>query len=174
VRIACRALVVTAWVKYEPAGVLHYDEFMCAVLVRPLRAHLIHVTNIWVNNKAAAAGGRELWGVPKQLGEFVVEQNHHRFQGSLSADGRDLAQLQFERTLSIPGRFRLKGLAAQMLGGAVKKTRLQAHGHLHLGRARWQFKKGGPLEYLTRTSPVLSFQLSNLQLRFGSFLASPS
>jgi Acetoacetate decarboxylase (ADC) len=61
--------LVILLIRYKE-GTLRYDEFMTGSPVRcGLRCGL-WVHNIWVNDLASLWGGREIWGIPKQLADF--------------------------------------------------------------------------------------------------------
>ncbi|MBA8815369.1 acetoacetate decarboxylase [Microbacterium halimionae] len=67
-RLGGEVLVGTAFANYVPGGVLQYNELLVSVpSVFPPR---VTVPQIWVDSEASRAGGRELWGIPKQLETF--------------------------------------------------------------------------------------------------------
>lgn len=64
-----RTLAV-ALIRYR-AGTLHYDELLVGAPVwRGLRAGLF-VHELWVDSRPSLAGGRAIWGLPKQLASFA-------------------------------------------------------------------------------------------------------
>ncbi|WP_158605623.1 acetoacetate decarboxylase family protein [Amycolatopsis panacis] len=67
--IAGRASVFTAWIDYRPPGQLSYRELLCAVAVHG-RGLAASITQIWVDSEISRDGGRELWGIPKELASF--------------------------------------------------------------------------------------------------------
>lgn len=73
VRVRGTALVATAWVIYEPGGVLSYRELLVAVLAHRGGRPLVTITDIWVNSVPSLHGGRALWGIPKQWASFRVD-----------------------------------------------------------------------------------------------------
>src|SRR3712207_3654263 len=60
-----RALLLTAFAIYMPGSVLAYNEMLCAMAVRAGLRVAATITHIWVDSPASAAGGRALWGIPK-------------------------------------------------------------------------------------------------------------
>src|SRR5687768_9930059 len=60
-----RAVVGTAFVDYRPPG-MAYHEVLAAVLVRRGLRFGVSIPRIWVDSPASLAGGRELWGIPKE------------------------------------------------------------------------------------------------------------
>ncbi|WP_372412476.1 acetoacetate decarboxylase family protein [Streptomyces luteireticuli] len=57
-------------------GTLRYNEFALASLMR--RGHHIGmwVHYIWVDSRASLWGGRQIWGLPKQMAEFTWADHH--------------------------------------------------------------------------------------------------
>lgn len=77
-------LAVVALLRYR-AGTLAYDELIVGVLARRgLRPGLV-VTHIWVDSVASLHGGRQIWGLPKQLATFTW---HGDTVEACDADGR--------------------------------------------------------------------------------------
>ncbi|MFE2302578.1 acetoacetate decarboxylase family protein [Streptomyces sp. NPDC059445] len=74
VTVAGRGAVGAAWVVYENDSVLHYNELLRAVLVRDGGRPRVCITDIWVDSPASMTGGRELWGIPKELAEFAIDR----------------------------------------------------------------------------------------------------
>ena len=64
------ALVTTAFVRYDHRGLMAYDELLAAVVVRHGRGLALSITDIWVDSETSVAGGRGLWGIPKDLATF--------------------------------------------------------------------------------------------------------
>lgn len=64
-----RRSLLLGLVRYR-AGTLHYDELVVAAACwQGLRPGLwVHA--IWVDSPASLAGGRQIWGLPKQLASF--------------------------------------------------------------------------------------------------------
>ncbi|HEU5012084.1 MAG TPA: acetoacetate decarboxylase family protein [Roseiflexaceae bacterium] len=52
-------------------GTLRYDEFFTASVARRGSQFGLYVQRIWVNDRASQAGGRAIWGLPKELATFV-------------------------------------------------------------------------------------------------------
>ncbi len=67
-----RWLVVTV-VRYLE-GTLKYDELVVGPLVHLGSNFGIWVDRIWVDSAASMRGGREIWGVPKEMATFIWEK----------------------------------------------------------------------------------------------------
>jgi hypothetical protein len=55
-------------------GTLQYDELAFGVLARWKAYAGLYVPYIWVNDLASLHGGREIWGVPKVMANFVWDE----------------------------------------------------------------------------------------------------
>lgn len=165
------ALLLTVWATYLPGGTLAYNELAVAVVVRGhgMLAPAATVTQIWVDDERSAAGGRTLWAIPKQLGDFVIEPHHddRHFAGQLTAEGQRVATVRFEPNLSLPGQPSASGFVIQPNDCGLQRTRCRAGGRLVTGRARWDFAPVGPLGFLNGRSPLFSARVRDLQAAFG-------
>ncbi|GHF47631.1 hypothetical protein FHX82_001419 [Amycolatopsis bartoniae] len=159
-----RAVVGTAFVDYLPGGLLPYHELLAAVVVRQGVRVGLTITDIWVDSPASRAGGRELWGIPKELAEFSLS-HEPSFTGTAS-DGTVLADARvagLSRGLKLP--FPVRGTVLQELGGALARTPIRARGTIHLAMGTW--RTGGGLKWLSAYRPFLTVAARNFQLRFG-------
>lgn len=165
------ALVLTIWAAYLPGGTLAYNELTVAVVVRRhgMLAPAGTVTHIWVDDERSAEGGRRLWSVPKQLGNFVIEPraNDSGFAGRLTAGGQPVASVSFEPSMSLPGQPSASGFVIQQNDCGLLRTRCRGRGRLVTGRANWDFAATGPLGLLHGRTPLLSLRLRDLQASFG-------
>ncbi|WP_159712054.1 acetoacetate decarboxylase family protein [Geminicoccus flavidas] len=166
--VACRGRTVltTGWAAYGPGGTLSYHEFLAAVPVVAGRGPAVSVIRIWVDDPAAALGGRAMWGMPKQMGDLRFERDT-AFRASLAEGGREIAACRFVPRLPLPGRWPLVLRTEQMLHAALKVTRARVGGRVVLGRADWRFAADGPLGFLAGSTPLVSFRLERMVLRFG-------
>jgi hypothetical protein len=164
-----RAIVGAAWVRYEPGGVLQYRELLAAVLVREGRRPRVSITEIWVDSVASRDGGRELWGIPKDLADLEVRTGPDgRTEGSAGLSGAPVATASFAAGLPLPGRWPTPMSVVQLLDGAVKRTAVRGRAGLRLGGAAWRADPDGPLGYLAGRRPLLSVTLADFRLRFGT------
>jgi hypothetical protein len=161
-----QCLVGTVWACYEPGGTLAYKELTAATAgllgLRPV----ITIHEIWVDNTAAALGGRELWAIPKQLASFDVRSNAV-FEASAAHDGRTIGAVRFNSRFVVPGRWSIRLAIAQPCPDRPKVTRAHVRGRIALGRAVWTFAPNGPLALLAGRRPLASLRLSDMALRVG-------
>ncbi|MGM1060828.1 acetoacetate decarboxylase family protein [Saccharothrix sp. Mg75] len=150
-----RAVVGTAFVEYTPPG-MAYRELLAAVVVRRPG---VSITHIWVDSEASRAGGRELWGIPKEMAEFPARSRARTADGPIASVTCSPAGVG----LRLPAA----ATAWQFLDGAVARTPLRAAARVTPARAAWDIAPDGPLGWLAPHRAVASVVVSGLRLRFG-------
>jgi hypothetical protein len=153
ITLAGSAFVAVAFVKYQPGGVLAYDELLVATPVWDRGTVAVSVPQIWVDSEASRRGGRELWAIPKQLARF--------------GQGSSIAGLAVTGGVPLPGRWTIAGPTAQRLDGRDVRAGAVMSGRFRLVRTAWLFPAGGPLGYLTGRTPLLSLAANDMRLTFG-------
>lgn len=164
--VAGRAWVVTAWVDYQPGGVLEYRELLAAVLGRVGTRPVATIVGIWVDSPASRAGGRALWGIPKELARFAFRHGPP-FDAVAERDGGELARGAFTPRVSLPGRWPVRGTLAQRRGTGLVCTPAVLRGRVRLGRGRLDVDPDGPLGFLAGRTPVASFAVRDVHLVVG-------
>ena len=127
------------------------------------------VTHIWVDEERSVAGGRQLWSIPKQMGDFVIEPGtgERGFAGRLSVDDQAVAAVRFAPNMSLPGRPSASGFVIQQNDYGLLRTRCRGRGRIVTGRAEWDFSATGPLAFMQGRAPFFSLYLRDLQASFG-------
>ena len=162
------ALVGVAFANYVPGGVLAYDELLIAV--PSLRAGRLRYTipQIWVDSAASRAGGRELWGIPKELAVFERSTTTAGASISMALGDRTIASVtaQYKR-LRVPGmrQFALPIVQAEQGRRVLSNNRVV--GRMSALSATWTFAPDGPLGYLASRRPLASFALRDASIIFG-------
>ncbi|MFI8219588.1 acetoacetate decarboxylase family protein [Streptomyces sp. NPDC085932] len=186
-RLGGSCLMVTFWVDYRPGGTLAYRELLVALAVRDRRGPAACAVGAWVDDERSLAGGRALWGIPKELGSFafgpaplpssrsgraavrtrmVVERGGRGLDPVVTGLHRDL--------LSLPGRLPVRGRLLQphpVHGRCDVPLRLS--GRVRLGRARVQAEPGGPLSFLDGRRAVLAASIRGFRMTVGEEGDSP-
>ncbi|SDZ29862.1 Acetoacetate decarboxylase (ADC) [Micromonospora pattaloongensis] len=165
--IGGRAVVGTAWVRYEPGGVLHYHELLSAVLVRVGVRPRVSILDIWVDSDASRAGGRELWGIPKERAAFEFPESLPTSVAATAADGAPLASAEISTRWRLPGRWPFAFSVTQARKDRVLTTPVRGDAVLHGGAVRWRPDPGGPLGYLADRRPWLTLAVTDFRLLFG-------
>ena len=153
ITLAGNAFVAVAFVSYEPGSELTYEELLVATPVLDEGRVAVSVPQIWVDSEASRDGGREMWGIPKQLARF--------------GEGSSIAAVAVTGGVPLPGRWAAAGWTAQRLDGRDVRTRMRMSGRVGLARSAWLFPAAGPLGYLTGRTPLVSFTMKDMRLTFG-------
>ena len=156
------ALVTTAFVRYDERGLMAYDELLAAVLVRHGRGVALSITDIWVDSETSLAGGRGLWGIPKDLATFG-ERYAETADGPIAS-----ASFSSRRGPDLRLPLPLRGSVVQTLDGATKASPIRAGGTVRLATARWDVADTGPLAWLRAGRPGVSLLAKDFSMRFGS------
>jgi len=160
-----KVVVAVGFVDYQPGGLLPYHEFLVAPMVRRGATVGLSITDIWVDSPASKAGGRELWGIPKDLADFEMK-HEPAFHGTAQVGGEVVAEARVK-----PGRaglrlpIPLRGTIWQTLNAALARTPLRATGRVQLARGNWRVD--GPLGWLRPYRPFLTVAAVDFGLRFG-------
>ncbi len=144
-----RAIVGVAFARYEPGGDLAYDELLVAAGTTAL---LPAVTQIWVDSAASRAGGRALWGIPKEMATFGGDAGIARLRARAGSRSMRLP-------LPVPTYQHLDGttyLAGNLVTADVRPM-----------RASWEFAADGPLRWLHGRRPLTSVALTGASITFG-------
>jgi Acetoacetate decarboxylase (ADC) len=172
VTMAGRAVVGAAWVRYEPGGTLSYRELLTAVLVHERGRPRVTILDIWVDDLRSRDGGRELWGIPKDLAQVQVDVAG---AGQASAATEMPLAAALIRLRRWPGRWPFAFPVIQALGEGVRRTPVRGRAGLGPAAVTWRPDPRGPLHYLAGRKPVLSVAVLDFRLRFGrgATVASP-
>jgi acetoacetate decarboxylase len=166
ITVAGQAMVVTAWIDYREPGQLAYHELLAAVAVRNGLKATATVTEIWVDSEVSLAGGRQLWGIPKELADFDLRHGR-AFTGSAGTAEDWIATAAFTIRGGAPVAARSAFSIAQQVGTSVRYSRVRSKARPRAAVANWNINPRGPLGYLAGQSPLLSLHTRDFQLRFG-------
>jgi hypothetical protein len=164
-----------AFVSYEPGGDLTYSELLVARPVgsNPLAGSRVEILDIWVDSPASRAGGRELWAIPKELGDFTLDTSHAgplaRTAWAASTAGRPIARARFTDVSRAGVRLPFRAALRQpdLHGGGPRTAPLRGSARTLPCRAHWEFAADGPLGWLAGRRPVASFRMADFRLSFG-------
>lgn len=168
VTLGGHALVGTAFVAYDPGGVLVYDELLCATLTWHRARPRVTISDIWVDSPASLAGGRELWGIPKDLARFTREQRGRELHLAAAAGDQVLATATATPGTRLPGSWPLPMPTAQRLDGREHVSPVRALGRVATCHLDWRFPADGPLGFLAGRRPVVGVRLEDVALAFGA------
>jgi hypothetical protein len=152
---------------YETGSTLLYNEL---IVVGALTRHANQVgswvSHIYVDNPDSVAGGREIWGLPKQLAQFVWEQGN---QKRVSVYQGNQLLCRFEQRWQIPTwRQPLKVTSFSTRDADLLSFEAEASANFSLLGADLQVPSGSPFHPLSLDQPRLVFYADQLRLSVGS------
>jgi hypothetical protein len=166
-----------AFVSYEPGSALTYSELLVA---RPVpapggRGRRVSITDIWVDSPASAAGGRELWAIPKDLCDFDLDTVR---RGPLTTTDwtatfgrRPIASATFSDVSRAVPRSPFKAGTWQPgiedTGGEDRSAALRGSSKTLPCRGSWDFATDGPLGWLRPARRLGSFRMTDFRMSFG-------
>lgn len=159
-----RATVLTFWVDYRPGGVLAYREFLIALAVRHGHRLAGSAVAAWVDNERSLAGGRALWGIPKDPGTITLRADSSSARGELTAAGTAPVHVTYRDVLRLPFRLPARAhLVQQLSDGTRCRVPMRITGRPALGRSRVTTEPDAPLSVLARHRPLLSLALRDFR-----------
>lgn len=167
------AVVGVAAVQYTLGGVLAYDELLVALPVVHRARLAVTIPQIWVSSPASRAGGRALWGIPKELMNAHRRSTGRRLEVlDRGGDRTILAETSVSVRRSIPGTWSLPLPTVQRAGEAAShpstfiRSSNSVRGRLHLAQTQWTF--GSSLSWLQGRRPVLGAAITQARVVFGA------
>jgi hypothetical protein len=165
---AGRGVVIAGWVDYQGGSILRYGELLVAVVGHASRGLTATVTHMWVDSPASRAGGRELWGYPKELADFDLRIGPSGTASArLARGGPELARGTFHATIGLPMRVTVNGGTVQPLGGELIDVRAAFKSRPTLGRGTFNPAPDGPLAFLAGARTLVSLGLRDFHFTFG-------
>jgi acetoacetate decarboxylase len=166
--LAGRGLVVVGWVDYRGGSILRYGELLAAVVGRWSGGLTATVTHMWVDSPESRAGGRELWGYPKELAEFdLVIDPSGTARAREAGSGADLAHGSFRAIVTSPRAVGAAGGTVQPLRGRLVAVRARFRCRPSLGCGAFAAPPGSPLAFVDGARKLLSVGMRDFDFTFG-------
>ncbi|MFE5206944.1 acetoacetate decarboxylase family protein [Streptomyces sp. NPDC056600] len=169
-----RRLLLTFCVDYSPEGTLAYRELLVALAVRQGRRIGCTAVAVWVDSEQSKAGGRTLWGIPKEIGHFTWEPGAGppgTEHVTLRAPGTGEVRAAFRpgRTLPrrLPVRLPIRTRLLQEVDGEVLAVPAHLTGRPAPARTSFRPDPAGELAFLGEGRPLLAFTLEDFRFRVG-------
>jgi len=170
--VSGRYLLLTFCVDCSSRGTLAYRELLVALAVRRGRRIGCTAVAVWVDSEQSKAGGRTLWGIPKEIGQFSLEPRagapgteHFR----LLAPGPGEVRVAFRPGRSLPVRLPVRTELLQEADGEVLAVPARLTGKPAPTRASFRPDPAGDLAFPGRRGgrPALSLTLEDFRFRVG-------
>lgn len=165
--LAGRGIVIAGWVDYQGGSVLRYGELFAAVAGFVGRRPTGVVTHMWVDSEPSMAGGRELWGYPKELASFALEIAPGG-TGVAHAGDVELARGSFRPWVTLPFRVGGRSGTTQPFEGGLKAVRMRVGGKPSIGGGSLVAPAESPLAFLRGARRLLGVGLQDFQVEFGT------
>ncbi len=152
--------------KYGVGSSLLYSELIvvCA-LVRHKMQFGAWISHIYVDHPDSVAGGREIWGLPKELAEFTWEKDD-RDRVRVRQGDRLLCSLDFSlQTLRVPVPFAFSSFST--LGSNLLLFPAEFTSDIGLVESRLVIPPESPFSMLNLPKPGLTFSCEDLRLVAG-------
>lgn len=174
-----RASAFVGFVDYQQGSILIYHELISglAVQVKKKVFFALNVPLMWVDSVASLWGGREIWGVPKELADFQYEYKRDGLdlQATATSNNQILAAGDFQSVAGLPRRLRLPVPFpnVQLLDGEVYRASGTFSGSLQICKGGITIPADSPLAALgvIGHKPLLSF--AGLDFRMNLQAARP-
>lgn len=167
-------------VDYQEPSPLTYGELLVARQVTiprpesgrsPTSGKHVTVTDIWVDSAPSRAGGRELWGVPKELADFTWDRpDPCRCPRSavVRAGSAEIARVELAAPKMLLPRIPFRGSTWQRRDdGSPVVARLRGSARTFPIRARWDFPADGPLGWLRGSRQLATVAMDGFRMEFA-------
>lgn len=149
--------------QYGAGSVLQYSELIVVpALLRYGTQVGPWISHIYVDNPASVAGGREIWGLPKELAEFSWVMGE-RSQVTVYQQGTQLCNLSYNAPFAFWKQF-LSANSFSLLQGEICLFQAQAKLCPELRRADLKISQESPLAVLQLGQPWLTLGARELEL----------
>jgi acetoacetate decarboxylase len=149
---------------YRSGSVLEYNELIIAPAIVRYRNHIGGwISHIYVDNEDSIRGGREIWGLPKEMASF------HWHNGEINISQQEHSLCNFSvrsHPLSIApwGRPSLTGDCFSQLHNEIAKFKSKFTAKIHLVSTNLQIPPESPFSSLKIGHSLLSTRLDDLEL----------
>lgn len=163
-----KTLGVVAFAHYGPGSVLEYDELIVApALVRHQGKIGVWVSHIYVDNPVSVRGGREIWGVPKELAEFSWKDDGATGEVTAWRNGKRLATTTMQRRWWL-GRKKMNFPTFSQHGEDLVRFVGSTEGVIGWGRSRVDIPQESSFADLEIGKPRLSLWVKEMTLICGA------
>lgn len=149
---------------YSTSSVLEYNELIVAVAVSHAGQIGSWITHIYVDHPDSVAGGREIWGLPKELAAFTWGKN----SVNVRQDQRTLCNLNYNALFSIGWKPRLGASSFSTIDSELMSFPAEVEASFGLVNAQIEIPATSPFAPLALNQPWLSVQAQQMRLQVGA------
>ncbi len=147
---------------YQPGSVLEYSELIVAPAFVKYQGKIgAWVTHIYVDNSDSVAGGREIWGLPKELADFTWLDKRVAVQQG----GNTLCTLDFDKKSWFNWRQWLKGLSFSTKDANIMSFPAEFEFNIGFIGSKLEVPLESPFASLNLGAPLLSARSDNMILK---------
>jgi len=147
---------------YGSGSVLEYSELIVAPAVVSYRGKIgAWISHIYVDNADSVAGGREIWGLPKELAEFSWEQGE---RVTVRQGNQKLCSLNYNRQ-SLAWRSRLGASSFSAKGSDLLIFPAELESLLGLIGSKLEVPAESPFSGIGLGQPFLTVRCEQMSLR---------
>jgi Acetoacetate decarboxylase (ADC) len=151
--------------QYESGSVLEYSELIVVPAVISYRGKIgVWISHIYVDNTDSVAGGREIWGLPKELAEFNWEQ---RKRVTVHQGNRNLCTLDYN-SQNLMWRQRLGASSFSTMGDNLLMFPAEFESLLGLVGSQLEVPIESPFSGIAFGQPFLTVRCEQMSLRVGA------
>lgn len=152
---------------YESGSILKYNELIVVPgLVRYQEKFGGWISHIYVDNPDSVAGGREIWGLPKEMADFTWNNG----SVSVSQNNRELCSLRYQKGLFHLSTWWQQELSVGSFGGLETELLFfenQFKSQISLIEGNLEIPQQSPFASLNLDKPLCTLNLQQLELVSG-------
>lgn len=152
---------------YESGSLLTYNELIVAAgFVRHQGKFGGWISHIYVDNPDSVAGGREIWGLPKEMADFSWNKGSVR----VSQNNRELCSLSYQKGFLNLSTWWQQQLSAGCFGGLGSELLYfdnQFKTQVALLEGKLEIPQHSPFSALNLDKPLFTLNLQELELTAG-------
>ncbi|MDJ0772560.1 MAG: acetoacetate decarboxylase family protein [Mastigocoleus sp. MO_167.B18] len=157
---------------YKSGSLLEYNELIVVPgYVRYQGKAGFWISHIYVDNEDSVAGGREIWGLPKEMAEFSWDKNSVTIsQTNNSQSNNKLCNLEYNQglfNLPIWWKSEVSGSCFSGLSSDLLFFTSQFKSKIALIKSNLEIPTSSPFAPLNLGKPILTLNLQDLELVAG-------
>lgn len=152
---------------YGLGSVLQYNELIIAAGFVSYAGKIgAWISHIYVDNPDSVAGGREIWGLPKELADFTWDNSQNNSQVAIAQGNKQLCTISYNKpSLKFPLPF--KGSVFSKMSGNILMFDGELSSQIGLTGSKVNVPAESPFYSLNLTQPWLTVYCDDLRFVAG-------